>query len=96
MLTTQPLCTSAELNLEDRVLGKIEKKKLYCFARQRGTLGPSVSQNYVSQLWEDLMRSFIAMAKGRRVSGEIKLCAGGLLKKLFFGFLCNVRYPTRD
>ena len=28
MLKTQPLCTSAELNLEDRVLGKIEKTTL--------------------------------------------------------------------
>ena len=32
-----PLCTGAESNLGDRIVGEVDKEKLYCFARQRGT-----------------------------------------------------------
>ena len=39
MLTTQPLCTSAELNLEDRVLGKIEKKNFIALPGKGGHWG---------------------------------------------------------
>ena len=39
MVKTHPLCTSAELNLEDRVLGEIEKTTLLLGQTKRDTLG---------------------------------------------------------
>lgn len=31
-----PLCTSAESNLGDRIVGEVDKEKFYCLARQSG------------------------------------------------------------
>ena len=51
LMLKRPLCTSAESNLTDRVLGEVEKKSLYCFGRQKGTQQDRALKNYVSQLW---------------------------------------------
>lgn len=40
------LYTSTELNVEDRVLGGVEKNS-YCFARQKGTQQTAASKNTV-------------------------------------------------
>ena len=51
LVLKRPLCTSAESNLTDRVLGEVEKKSCYCFGRQKGTQQGRALKNYVSQLW---------------------------------------------
>ena len=61
MLKTQPLHAGGESNLRDRVLGEVERNSFVVFARQKGTRRAHALQNYVSQLGEDLVRSFIAM-----------------------------------
>ena len=50
MPKTQLLCTSAKLNLGDRVFGEVEKQQFFCFARQRGTQWAPALKNCVSQL----------------------------------------------
>ena len=60
----QPLCTSAEWNLGDRVLDEV-KRVFYCFARQRGTQWATALKNCVST-WEDLM-SYIATVQVMRL-----------------------------
>ena len=57
MLKTQPLFSSAKLNLRDRVLGKIEKNSFIALPGRRGHSGLLSSEACVST-WEDLVRSF--------------------------------------
>ena len=63
MPKTWPLCTGAEPNLGDRVLGEVEKNGFIAFpgkGRHRGL----ASQKLCVLTWEDLVRSFIAMVQG--------------------------------
>ena len=39
MLKTQPLCTSAEMSLRDRVLGEVEKNSLIALPGKKGHRG---------------------------------------------------------
>ena len=59
LMLKRPLCTSAETNLRDRVLGEVEKKSFYCFGRQKGTQQDHALKNPNP---EGVVRSFIAMA----------------------------------
>ena len=52
MLIAQPLCTSADLNLRDRVLGEVEKNSL---CQAKGDAAQSTLQNCVPSTLEDLM-----------------------------------------
>ena len=63
MLKTWPLCTDAELNLGDRVLGEVEKN---CFTSLPGKGGHSglAPSKTVCPYLGDLVRSFPAMVQG--------------------------------
>ena len=57
-----PLCTDANWIFETRVFGELEKK-LYCFARQRGTQRAHASQTCVPTQ-EELVRSYSLASAG--------------------------------
>ena len=63
MPKTQPLCTGAESNLRDRVLGEVEKKSFIALPGKGGTAGLCPEKLFVPTQ-EDLVRSFIAMVQG--------------------------------
>ena len=52
MLKTQPLCTSAELNLEDRVLGEIEKTTLLLCQAKGDSVGSCLSKLCIPTMGE--------------------------------------------
>ena len=60
----QPLCTSAESNLRDGVLGKVEKNSFIALPGKGGHRGLMPSKLCVP-IWEDLVRSFIAKIQGQ-------------------------------
>ena len=64
MPKTWPLCTSAESNLGDRVLGEVEKNSFIALPGKGGhsRLRP---QKLCALTWEDLVKSFIAMVQGQ-------------------------------
>ena len=67
MLKTWPLCTGAELNLGDRVLGEVEKNSFIALldkGRHSGLAG-SCPEKLCVPTWEDLVRSFIAVVQGQ-------------------------------
>ena len=68
MLKTWPLCTSAELNLRDRVLGEvlIEKNSFIAFQAKGETAG-LYPQKLCVPTWVggNLMKSFITMIQGQ-------------------------------
>ena len=61
MPKTWLLCTSAESNLRDGVLGKVEKNKLIVLPGKGGHSG-RMPPKTVPSTQEDLVRSFTAMA----------------------------------
>ena len=64
MPKARPLCTSAESNLGDRVLGEVEKNSYIALPGKGGhTVSSSLEEVCVPTL-EDLMRSFIATVQG--------------------------------
>ena len=50
MLKTQPLNTSADLNLGDRVLGEVEKNSFIAFPGRGGHSRLMLLKNYVAHL----------------------------------------------
>ena len=63
MPKTQPLCTGAELNLGDRVLGEVEKNSFIVLPGKGGNSGLMPSKLCVPTQG-DLVRNFIAMVQG--------------------------------
>ena len=63
MPKTQPLCTGAELNIEDRVLGEVEKNS-FIVLPGKGGHSRLLPQKLCVPMREDLVRSFIAMVQG--------------------------------
>ena len=58
MLKTRPLCTSAELNLGDRVLGEVEKNSFIASPGKEGTQQAHALKNCVSQprgIWQEVV-----------------------------------------
>ena len=60
MPKTWPLCTSAESNLRDGVLGRVEKNKLIALPGKGGHSG-LMPRKTVPSTREDLVRSFAEM-----------------------------------
>ena len=58
-----PLCTSAESNLGDRVLGEMEKNNFIALPGKGGQRGSRLKKLCVPT-WEDLMKGFIAIVQG--------------------------------
>ena len=63
MPKTQPLYTSAELNLADRILGEVEKNSFIALPGKGGHSGLLPSKT-VCPHPGDLVRSFIAIVQG--------------------------------
>ena len=65
MLKVRPLCTGAESNLRDRVLGEVEKNSFIALPGKGGHSGSCPKQLCPwDGTWEDLMGSFIATVQG--------------------------------
>ena len=64
MLKARPLCTGAELNLRDRVLGEVEKKSFIALPGKGGHSG-LMPLKTVCPIPGDLVRNFIAMVQGQ-------------------------------
>ena len=60
---TQPLCSEAELNFKDRVLGDVEKNRFIALPGKRGH-SRLVAPKLCVPTWEGLVKSFIAMVQG--------------------------------
>ena len=88
MPKSQPLCTGAELNLRDRVLGEIEKNSFIALPGKGGCSVLLLSKRCV-RIGEDLVRSFIVMVQGQgcdKVQGlpSFNPASGGLLMSFEF------------
>ena len=64
MLKTRPLCTGAESNLRDRVLGEVEKNSFIALPGKGGHGWALCPQKLCVPILEDLVRSFIAVVQG--------------------------------
>ena len=64
MLKTQPLCTDAELNLRERVLGEIEKNSFVALPDKVGH-SRLMSQKLCITTQEGLLRRFTAVVQGQ-------------------------------
>ena len=62
LVLKRPLCTSAESNLTDRVLGEVEKKSCLLLWQTKGDTARSCLEKLCVPTLDDLVRSFIAMA----------------------------------
>ena len=75
MPKSQPLCTSADLNLRDRVLGEVEKSSFIALPGKGGHSGLMPLKTVYPNC---LVRSFIAIVQGW-VADKIRVCAGPAL-----------------
>ena len=84
---TQSLCSGAQLNLGDRILGEVEKNSFFALPGKRGIQRACAPEKLHVSIWRDLVKIFIAVVQGLICLGHVQglhpfnLVSDGLLWK---------------